>query len=127
MSDTSQNLPGYKLIENERLRQQGELGYSQEDDLTYVDNELVFAAIAYLTPEEFREFPASTDVRVKFNKSVPNIFPWSEQHWKPSPDDREKELIKAGALIAAELDRYRTEKHLHELSLIDSVKTTSKK
>jgi hypothetical protein len=25
--------------------------------------------------------------------------------WKPSPDDRFRELVKAGALIAAEIDR----------------------
>jgi len=26
-------------------------------------------------------------------------------HWKPTPDDRVRELVKAGALIAAEIDR----------------------
>ena len=30
---------------------------------------------------------------------------WDDTWWKPTPDNRIKELIKAGALIAAEIDR----------------------
>lgn len=33
------------------------------------------------------------------------IWPWDKSWWKPTPDDRIRELIKAGALIAAEIDR----------------------
>lgn len=31
--------------------------------------------------------------------------PWDNEWWKPSPDDRKRELVKAGALIAAAIDR----------------------
>jgi len=36
---------------------------------------------------------------------VPPIWPWEKSWWKPTPNDRVKELVKAGALIAAEIDR----------------------
>jgi hypothetical protein len=32
-------------------------------------------------------------------------WPWDLQWWKPTPDNRIRELEKAGALIAAEIDR----------------------
>ena len=34
----------------------------------------------------------------------PAHWPWLDG-WKPTPDDRIRELAKAGALIAAEIDR----------------------
>jgi hypothetical protein len=33
------------------------------------------------------------------------MWPWEASWWKPSQTDRIKELAKAGALIAAEIDR----------------------
>ena len=30
---------------------------------------------------------------------------WEQKWWKPTPNDRVRELTKAGALIAAEIDR----------------------
>jgi len=34
-------------------------------------------------------------------------MPFDEEWWKPSPDDPVWQLVKAGALIAAEIDRLR--------------------
>jgi hypothetical protein len=39
------------------------------------------------------------------NSWLPGWWPWAERFWKPTPDDRVRELVKAGALIAAEIDR----------------------
>ena len=33
------------------------------------------------------------------------MWPWDLEWFKPSPYDRIRELVKAGALIAAEIDR----------------------
>ena len=33
------------------------------------------------------------------------LWPWNESWWKPTPDNRIRDLEKAGALIAAEIDR----------------------
>lgn len=35
-------------------------------------------------------------------------WPWAKEFWKPDSTDRVKELAKAGALIAAEIDRILT-------------------
>ena len=41
-----------------------------------------------------------TDYR---NEEPPDSWPWDEGDW--NPQDPERDLVKAGALIAAELDR----------------------
>ena len=33
-----------------------------------------------------------------------SLWPWSEDAWKPTPADPERQLVKAGALIAAAID-----------------------
>ena len=38
---------------------------------------------------------------------APYLWPWRPSWWKPTPDDRVRELVKTGALIAAEIDRLR--------------------
>jgi len=32
-------------------------------------------------------------------------WPWHPLQWKPTPKDRVRELVKAGALIVAEIER----------------------
>ena len=40
-----------------------------------------------------------------FGANFKGIWPWNLIWWKPTPNDRIRELVKAGALIAAEIDR----------------------
>lgn len=35
----------------------------------------------------------------------PKHWPWGPEAYKPTPEDRERELVKAGALVVAELER----------------------
>lgn len=87
---------GIELITEERKRQIEVEGWDSEHDLIANNEEqLAMAAVAYALPEDRREY----------EYQVRNIFPWSMQWWKPTPNDRIKELTKAGALIAAEIDR----------------------
>ena len=37
--------------------------------------------------------------------SAGKLWPWDELFWNPSPDDPVRQLAKAGALIAAEIDK----------------------
>ena len=41
------------------------------------------------------------------------LWPWKEAWWKPTPEDRIRELVKAGALIVAEIDRLRRKEEAH--------------
>ncbi len=83
---------GVRLIAEERKRQVEEEGWTAEHDATHVNNEMPDAAICYLVDQQHRDYEAFP-------------WPWDDKWWKPTPDDRVRELVKAGALIAAEIDR----------------------
>lgn len=75
---------GAELIAAERKRQIENEGFTPAHDLRYNRGELLLAGKCYA--------------------NVPALWPWSSAWWKPS-DDPVKNLVKAGALIAAEIDR----------------------
>ena len=85
-------MTGIELIAAERERQVSVKGWTLEHDDEHTYGELVDAAICYAQCESY----ANTS----------NIFPWEKEFWKPS-DDPIRNLSKAGALIAAEIDRLR--------------------
>ena len=89
---------GVDLIAEERESQIIEKGYSLQSDLNYENNELVRAAVIYAKPNHYRPF-------YNDGSKTPIGWPFKDEHWKPSPENRVKELQKAGALIAAEIDR----------------------
>lgn len=82
------------LIKAERERQIQEEGYTVGHDAGYSKDDLVLAAVCYALPSRLR--PAD---------DPPNGWPFDNEEWKPTPDDRIRELVKAGALIVAEIDR----------------------
>ena len=82
---------GVRLIAAERQRQITAEGWSAEHDFIEHDGQqLAWAALSYL--REAIELNGVDD------------WPWDTQWWKPS-DDPIRNLVKAGALIAAEIDR----------------------
>ncbi len=91
---------GVDLIAAERRRQVTEEGYTPDHDAAHSDLDLALAAAAYATPAILRGARRATP-----RDDSPAIWPWHEDDWKPSPDDRVRELTKAGSLIAAEVDR----------------------
>lgn len=95
---------GIELIAQERKEQIEKHGHTTfADTHTYTDdikNDLCYAAAAYVLPDVLKTSWQKTTLGHRSN-----LFPWDESHWKPSPNDRIKELCKAGALIAAEIDR----------------------
>lgn len=87
---------GIELISEERKRQIDEEGYTlAHDKEENVLSQLAFAAAAYACPPEANKAKG-------FKRT--HLFPWDSRAWKPS-DNRIVELTKAGALIAAEIDR----------------------
>ena len=93
---------GIELIAEERQRQIEVEGWTEEHDAQYKDNELAKAAICYADPKT-HYYQANRYLNIK----VPNadFWPvqWDERWFKPT--DRIRDLTKAGALIAAEIDR----------------------
>lgn len=92
---------GIDYISAERERQVNEEGYTIDGDMGYMFGELGMAAASYAIQEHRRALPMS---KPGLNEDVPGIWPWDDRHWKPTPDDRIRELSKAGALIAAAID-----------------------
>jgi hypothetical protein len=97
---------GVELIVEERQRQiENEKWTLQHDRDMHYEGELASAALTYCMTEDQR-------YNLKRNgKDVPETWPWDGKWWKPSPDDRIRELTKAGALIAAEIDRLQNFNH----------------
>jgi hypothetical protein len=83
---------GAELIAEERERQVKEEGWKAAHDDTHENEELVLAALAYAT------------CRLDLFLRGAAYWPWAREHWRPSWD-QVRNLTKAGALIAAEIDR----------------------
>lgn len=100
---------GIDYISAERERQVNEEGWTQEHDSEHVNGELAGAASCYALPPHIRNdgFIQQNEVGLydKRKPIVPADWPWHPSWWKPTPDNRIHELSKAGALIAAEIDR----------------------
>lgn len=77
---------GIDLIQAERTEQLYVHNHSYETDAQYTNNELVDAAMQYLGGD------------------LISCWPWNQESYKPGAS-RIKELVKAGALIAAQIDR----------------------
>ena len=82
-------------VMGERVRQIAVEGWTPEYDDTYEDGELAAAAAAYA-------FSAATFGRY-YALSPIGFWPWGEGFWKPTTPRRD--LVKAGALILAEVER----------------------
>ena len=91
-----EKLTGIELIAKERRRQIFEEEHSQFDDMEHDCGELADAARCY-----------ALDPILKDPLCPPNDWPWVWDKWKPKGQIRD--LVRAGALIAAEIDRIRHE------------------
>ncbi len=86
----------YKMLDVilERDRQIKEEGWTPEHDDRYKRFELSMAASCYAR---------HCDENHEFKDQVPDGWPWDEEWWKPTSPRRD--LIKAAALIIAEIER----------------------
>lgn len=82
---------------SERRRQIKEEGWSPAHDDRYVHGQLAEAAACYAIASRHPEGP---DIPLHH---LPANWPWDESWWKPT--DRRRMLVKAGALILAEIER----------------------
>lgn len=100
---------GADLIAAERQRQIEVEGWTPEHDDDHDCGELNYAACAYLdwADAQAKELLDDADWRegvLRNDEPVPHVWPWDASWFRPS-DDLIRNLVKAGALIAAEIDR----------------------
>lgn len=94
---------GAARIHMERCRQLEHKGWTADhDDDEHGSGELIEAAICYAAEAHFLVAPGGIPGESKA------LWPWADQYWNPSPSAI-RNLEKAGALIAAEIDRLRRE------------------
>ena len=85
---------GAKQISLERTRQQRQEGYHISHDAAHDRGELAIAAIGYI----------ASALKLPGHIHIDDVWP---PGWKFKPKDPIRDLVRAGALIAAEIDRLR--------------------
>ena len=85
-----------KEIEAERRRQINDEGWTTENDDGHDGGEMAKAASCYA-------LQAAGDPRGYVIDEPPDIWPWSKRWWKPKSPRRD--LVRAAALIVAEIER----------------------
>ena len=88
---------GAELITEERQRQIEVEGYDANHDAGEFINALVDSAISY----------SLYDTNSSMSES---FWPWDMKYFKPK--DRQRNLVRAGALIAAAIDRLQNENNM---------------
>lgn len=84
---------------NERMKQSKVHGFSDAHDDEHDNGALVNAAISYAAPLAFEPKMAPGDALVK----VPSPWPWHANWWRPR--GMRRNLVKAAALLIAEIER----------------------
>ncbi|EPJ1884017.1 hypothetical protein [Enterobacter asburiae] len=83
--------PALLGVISERQRQQSVEGWTPEHDDQYGESQLLWASSCYVL-----------NTIQPFNR-IPMDWPWAPEWWKPTNPRRD--LVKAGALILAEIER----------------------
>ena len=98
--------PGAMAIVAERRRQIEQEGWTSEHDAKHARGDLARAGAAYaLSQRDPLPLPVIIGgvAAGQFKLSAQHLWPWPGHWWKPT--DTRRDLVKAGALILAELDR----------------------
>lgn len=103
-------------IRAERQRQIEVEGYVPEHDAQHGRDKLVQAAIAYLLGSESAHLAGG---RRTGTPGALTWWPWEPEKFKLTPENRARELAKAGALIAAAIDVELAELRSRQRKLVD--------
>lgn len=97
----------------ERLAQVNSEGFTAKYDDGHTDGQLATAAACYA--EGVGDFgPAYKTLDFEWSEQpAPSNWPWNDDWWKPR--DPRGDLVRAGALILAEIDRFDRSKELKDL------------
>lgn len=107
---------GIELIAEERKRQIEFEGYTPQHDSEHTARELISAARTYSESADLHLLSESFEPSDSWHNTnepfywieIKNHWPWDEESFKPTTALRD--LVKAGALIAAAIDRLNARK-----------------
>lgn len=96
-----------ELINKERDRQITDEGRTSEHDDLHTDGQLAMAAACYASPEDIyvERLTPVTDGSDIADIDFFDPWPWDAESNKRTKHDRVRQLVVAGALIVAELER----------------------
>jgi hypothetical protein len=106
---------GIELIAEERQRQIEVEGYTAQHDAQHSVYDFANAAESYVESAKLLKYSKEIDHSTHWHESnepfywkeIKDHFPWDKKYFKPTTPLRD--LIKAGALIAAAIDRLQME------------------
>lgn len=101
---------GSELIAEERQRQIEKEGWTPEHDETHSRCTLAVAGASYALDVASRESGEHESWKKLYGEGAKQIWPFDSEWHKPTPDDPIRQLVKAGALICAEIDRLQRNK-----------------
>lgn len=94
------------MISAERNRQIKEEGWTAEHDKKHIPGVLALAGAIYALDVAGRADKVPENIREDIINICQVYWPFGKKGWKPTaPGDPVRQLVKAGALIAAEIDR----------------------
>jgi hypothetical protein len=91
---------GVELITEERQRQIEKEGWTADHDEQHCFGTLALAGACYA----INHYSEANHLSAYYHNWAYDHWPWDDKWWKPSKDPI-RDLTKAGALIAAEIDR----------------------
>lgn len=97
-------LSGAAMIAVKRQRQITAHGYDASNDDAYERGQLICAAMCYASVPLLRLTYKPDAAEAQVIEMMSATWPWDEEFWNPDADAVEN-LVNAGALIAAEIDR----------------------
>lgn len=92
--------PAFRDVLQERDRQREGEGFSVEHDDAHKNFELAKAGACYAQFATYKDKTRKDALKRLF---APGSWPWSPEWWKPK--DRRRDLVRAAALIIAEIER----------------------
>ncbi len=97
-------MKGSELITKERDRQVYEEGFNSNHDSWHLCSELAVFAACYALDVAAKNGEVDIKLQAKYAQVAGELLPSDREWWKPELNPV-KQLAKAGALIAAEIDR----------------------
>lgn len=102
-------MTGVELIAEERQRQISQEGWTPEHDDSHEGGEMAIAAACYavagMKSAGGADISVLSETMGDFGLEYQEAWPWDGRWDKRKRHDRKRQLVIAGALIAAELDR----------------------
>lgn len=94
--------PGVIAILKERERQETEEGWTPDHDDLHPNGEMAGAAACYAMQATLDGI-GQRQLAESVKRAIRELWPWAADWWKPKTT--RQDLVRAGALIAAEIDR----------------------